>query len=85
MSSKGLIINSRQLLAIFLNAMGIFLVVVGFVLLFPLAQAPNNSAYLLASNVYVSVTAMVIGIIFLVAAFIITLAQIRKPKQLSKK
>ena len=61
--------------------MGILLVVVGFVLLFPLAQAPNNAAYLLASNVYVSVTAMVMGIIFLVAAFVITLVQMRKPKQ----
>ena len=85
MSTKELVINARRLLAIFLNAMGIVLVVVGFVLLFPLAEAPDDAAYLLASNVYVSITAMVIGIVFLVGAFIITLAQIRKPKQLSKK
>ena len=82
MSNKGL---GRQILAIFLNGMGILLVILGFVLLFPLAQAPKNSAYLLASNVYGSITAMVVGIIFLVAAFIMTLIQMRKPGTPSKK
>lgn len=80
MSGKTFDPMARQLLSIILNVIGIALVVIGFAFLLSFS-ASSTGTQVVAKNFYSAITTLLIGIIFLVGAFVLTILQLRKPKQ----
>lgn len=79
MSVKAFDPMAKQLLSIILNAAGIVLVVIGFVFLLSFSASPTGTQ-VVENNFYPAISALLIGLIFLVAAFVLTITQLRKPK-----
>lgn len=80
MSGKEFDLMAKQLLSLILNAVGIVLVIIGFALLLSFNALPSGTQ-VVANNFFSAITALLIGIIFLVAAFTLTILRLRKNKR----
>lgn len=80
MSGKEFDLMAKQLLSLILNAVGIVLVIIGFALLLSFNALPSGTQ-VVANNFFSAITALITGIIFLVAAFTLTILRLRKNKR----